>query len=159
MSQAKRFSLFRLFRCQSPSRGAVPPARERALLAYEQSDAIQLFAEREPLSSSAFELAARMACGWQKFAAAWTACRWPSNRLRRVRTLSVQQIAERLDDRFHLLTSGSRTARIRHQTLEAALDWSYELLSEAEQKVLHAYPFLPGGWSLEARSGATGKGD
>jgi non-specific serine/threonine protein kinase len=68
----------------------------------------------------------------------------------RVRALSVKQIAGHLDDRFHLLTSGSRTAPLRHQTLEAALDWSYALLSEVEQKVLQRLSVFAGGWMLEA---------
>jgi len=51
----------------------------------------------------------------------------------RVRVLAVEQVAARLDDRFLLLTGGSRTVLPRHQTLEAAMDWSYDLLSEPEQ--------------------------
>ena len=51
----------------------------------------------------------------------------------RVRALSVEQIADRLRDRFQLLDSGDRTAPPRQQTLRAAVDWSYELLDEAEQ--------------------------
>ena len=68
----------------------------------------------------------------------------------RVRALSLQQIAEHLDDRFHLLTGGSRTAPLRHQTLAAAMDWSYTLLSELEQKVLRRLSVFAGGWNLEA---------
>jgi len=49
----------------------------------------------------------------------------------RVRALSVEQIAARLDDRFGLLSGGSRTAPPRQQTLRGAIDWSYDLLSEA----------------------------
>ena len=51
----------------------------------------------------------------------------------RMRTMAVAQLAERLDDRFRLLTAGSRTAVPRHQTLRAAIDWSWELLSDAER--------------------------
>jgi len=47
--------------------------------------------------------------------------------------LSLEQIAARLDVCFHLLTGGSRTALPRHQTLQAAIDWSFALLSEAER--------------------------
>ena len=68
----------------------------------------------------------------------------------RVRALSLQQIAVLLDDRFHLLTGGSRTAPLRHQTLAAALDWSYALLSGVEQKVLMRLSVFAGGWTLEA---------
>jgi predicted ATPase len=54
----------------------------------------------------------------------------------RVRALSVEQIADRLRDRFQLLDSGDRTAPPRQQTLRATVDWSYELLDEAEQMLL-----------------------
>ncbi|HET7378137.1 MAG TPA: adenylate/guanylate cyclase domain-containing protein, partial [Anaerolineae bacterium] len=54
----------------------------------------------------------------------------------KIRVLSVEQIARRLDDRFRLLTGGSRTALERHQTLRATLDWSYNLLPPAEQILL-----------------------
>ena len=68
----------------------------------------------------------------------------------RVKSLSVQQIAQRLDDRFRLLTGGSRTAPPRQQTLLSTLDWSYALLSAAEQKVLQQLSVFAGGATLEA---------
>ena len=51
----------------------------------------------------------------------------------RLRTMSVEQLASRLDDRFRLLTGGSRTALPRHQTLRAVVDWSWTLLTDAER--------------------------
>ena len=68
----------------------------------------------------------------------------------RVRALSVRQIADRLDDRFKLLTGGSRTAPLRQQTLTATLDWSYTLLTEPERRVLQRLSIFAGGASLEA---------
>jgi predicted ATPase/DNA-binding winged helix-turn-helix (wHTH) protein len=68
----------------------------------------------------------------------------------RVRALSVQQIAARLDDRFRLLTGGNRAALPRHQTLEATMDWSYQLLTEKEQVLLRRLSVFAGGWTLEA---------
>jgi predicted ATPase/DNA-binding NarL/FixJ family response regulator len=68
----------------------------------------------------------------------------------RVTALSVEQIADRLDDRFGLLTGGNRTALPRQRTLRAAVDWSYDLLSEAEQALLRRLAVFAGGWSLEA---------
>ncbi|MFD5418384.1 BTAD domain-containing putative transcriptional regulator [Streptomyces sp. NPDC127069] len=68
----------------------------------------------------------------------------------RLRTMSVDQLAHRLDDRFRLLTSGSRTALPRHKTLRAVVDWSWELLSEAERTVLRRLSVFSGGASLEA---------
>lgn len=68
----------------------------------------------------------------------------------RVRALSVEQIAARLDDRFHLLTGGSRTALPRQQTLRAMIDWSFNLLSEQEKQLLRRLAVFVGGWTLEA---------
>ena len=67
----------------------------------------------------------------------------------KIRVLSIEQIATRLDDRFKLLTGGSRTALERHQTLRAAIDWSYNLLSPAEQGLFHRLSIFVGGWTLE----------
>ena len=61
-----------------------------------------------------------------------------------------QQIAARLDDRFQLLTGGSRTAVPRQQTLRATIDWSYDLLSEDERRLLRRLSVFAGGSSLEA---------
>ena len=68
----------------------------------------------------------------------------------RVRSLPPQQIAARLDDRFRLLTGGSRTALPRHRTLRAALDWSFDLLSEAERVLLPRLSVFGGSFILEA---------
>jgi predicted ATPase/class 3 adenylate cyclase len=68
----------------------------------------------------------------------------------RVKALPVEKIAERLDDRFRLLTGGSRTALPRQQTLRALIDWSYDLLSEAERALLRRLSVFAGGWTLEA---------
>src|SRR5712691_711674 len=66
----------------------------------------------------------------------------------RVRALSVDQIADRLRDRFQLLNSGDRTAPLRQQTLRATVDWSYELLDEAEQMLLRRLAVFSG-WNLD----------
>lgn len=68
----------------------------------------------------------------------------------RLRTMSADQLASRLDDRFRLLTSGSRTALPRHQTLRAVVDWSWTLLTGAERTVLRRLSVFSGGASLEA---------
>ncbi|MEU8652057.1 BTAD domain-containing putative transcriptional regulator [Streptomyces sp. NPDC048737] len=68
----------------------------------------------------------------------------------RLRTMSIDQLADRLDDRFRLLTSGSRIAMPRHRTLRAAVDWSWELLTHAERVVLRRLAVFSGGASLEA---------
>jgi predicted ATPase/DNA-binding CsgD family transcriptional regulator/Tfp pilus assembly protein PilF len=66
----------------------------------------------------------------------------------RVRALSVEQIADRLRDRFQLLNSGDRTAPLRQQTLRATVDWSYELLEEQEQVLLRRLAVFSG-WNLD----------
>ncbi|WP_261957749.1 BTAD domain-containing putative transcriptional regulator [Streptomyces nigrescens] len=68
----------------------------------------------------------------------------------RLRTMSLDQLAHRLDDRFRLLTGGSRTALPRHKTLRAVVDWSWELLTDAERMVLRRLSVFSGGASLEA---------
>ncbi len=68
----------------------------------------------------------------------------------RLRTMSIDQLAYRLDDRFGLLTSGSRTALPRHKTLRAVVDWSWELLTDAERMALRRLSVFSGGASLEA---------
>lgn len=68
----------------------------------------------------------------------------------KTRVLSVEQIAKRLGDRFRLLTGGSRTVLERHQTLRAAIDWSYNLLSETEQLLFRRLSVFLGGWTLDA---------
>jgi predicted ATPase/DNA-binding SARP family transcriptional activator len=68
----------------------------------------------------------------------------------RVAVFSPEEIALRLDDRFRLLTSGSRTALERHQTLRALIDWSYDLLSDEERRVFRQLSVFAGGWTFEA---------
>ena len=73
----------------------------------------------------------------------------------RIKALRVEQIAARLDDRFRLLTGGSRTALPRQQTLRALIDWSYDLLSESEKVLLARLSVFAGGWSLDSAEEVT----
>ena len=68
----------------------------------------------------------------------------------RIKVLSVNEIAARLDDRFSLLTTGSRTAIPRHQTLRATIDWSYDLLNEPERILLRRLSVFASSFMLEA---------
>jgi predicted ATPase/DNA-binding SARP family transcriptional activator len=68
----------------------------------------------------------------------------------RLRSLTAQQVADRLDDRFRLLSSGSRTALPRHQTLRAIVDWSWDLLAPGERTVLARLSVFAGGAMPEA---------
>lgn len=68
----------------------------------------------------------------------------------RAQAMSIEQIAARLDDRFQLLTRGSRAALPRQQTLRALIDWSYDLLSETERSLFEQLAVFAGGWTLDA---------
>ena len=74
----------------------------------------------------------------------------------RVKALLVDQILERLDDNFSLLTGGSRTALPRQQTLRATMDWSYNLLKQSEKLLLSRLSVFAGGWTLQAAEGVGG---
>ncbi|GAQ65937.1 AfsR/SARP family transcriptional regulator [Streptomyces scabiei] len=74
----------------------------------------------------------------------------------RLRMLTPRQIADRLDDRFRLLTSGSRTVLPRQQTLRAVVDWSWELLDEDERYVLRRLSVFAGGCDLAAAEAVCG---
>jgi predicted ATPase len=76
----------------------------------------------------------------------------------RVRSLSIEAIAERLSDRFHLLIDGDTTSLPRQQTLRGCIDWSYELLTESERALLQRLAVFAGGWTLEAAE-AVGTGN
>ena len=68
----------------------------------------------------------------------------------RTSSMSPTEIAGRLDHRFSLLTSGTRTAEARQQTLRATVEWSYTLLTEREQRVFDRLAIFRGGWTLTA---------
>jgi non-specific serine/threonine protein kinase len=66
----------------------------------------------------------------------------------RLRSMSVDELSQRLDQRFALLTDGSRAALPRHRTLRSMLDWSYDLLSELDRAMLRRLAVFAGGWTL-----------
>jgi non-specific serine/threonine protein kinase len=134
-----------------PSLPVPDPRRLPPLAELRQNPAVQLFAERAVAAQSPFVLTDRNA-----HAVAQVCARLDGIPLAlelaaaRVAALSVDQLAARLDQRFRLLTGGSRAALPRQQTLRATLDWSYDLLSEAERCLLTRLAVFAGGWSLEA---------
>jgi predicted ATPase/class 3 adenylate cyclase len=77
----------------------------------------------------------------------------------RVRSMTVSELNQRLDDRFRLLTGGSRTALERHQTLRATVDWSYDLLSPPERVLLDRLAVFAGGFMLDAAQAVAGGDD
>ncbi len=68
----------------------------------------------------------------------------------RVKVMNVASLADRLNERFRILTGGSRTALPRQQTMRALIDWSYDLLSEKERALFERLAVFAGGWTLEA---------
>lgn len=68
----------------------------------------------------------------------------------RMRMLGPEQIARGLSNRFHLLTGGSGTVMPRHRTLQASIDWSYELLNQGERMLLRRLSVFTGGWTIDA---------
>ncbi len=70
----------------------------------------------------------------------------------RVKVLSVPTLAQRLDERFKILTGGSRTALPRQQTMRALIDWSYDLLAEREQTIFRAFSVFANAFTLESAS-------
>jgi predicted ATPase/Tfp pilus assembly protein PilF len=116
-----------------------------------QYEAVQLFVDRCRAVSRTFELTPQNAS-----AVAQVCHRLDGIPLAlelaaaRVRLLTIEQIDTRLDDRFRLLTGGSRAALPRQQTLRATIDWSHELLDEPERALLRRLAVFAGGWSLEA---------
>ena len=127
------------------------------LAAVKESDAAALFLDRAQLVRPGFTLSPADAPALARLcrdldgvalaielAAAW------------VRVLTVPQIADRLADRFRLLTGGSRTASARQQTLLAALEWSYGLLTEDEQHVFRRLAVFPAGTTFAAAAAVIG---
>ena len=124
------------------------------------SEAAQLFVERAMAAQPRFALTERNA------AAVAQVCRRLDGiplalelAAARVRVLSPEQIATRLDDRFRLLTGGSRTALPRQQTLRALIDWSYDLLTDEERSLLRRLSVFVGGWTLDAAEAVSGDPD
>ena len=128
-----------------PDPNQLPPIE-----AFIQFEAVGLFLERASLKQSTFAITR------QNAAAVAQVCRRLDGiplaielAAARVSNLSIEQIAQ-FDDYFRLLTRGSRTAPNRQQTLVAAIDWSYDLLSVGEQTLLCRLSVFAGGWTLNA---------
>ena len=138
----------------------VPGPRDLALEQIARSDAVQLFADRATDVQRAFVLDDGTAL------AVGHICRRLDGiplaielAAARVRILPPVQIAARLDDRFGLLTSGKRGTLPRHQTLRAAIDWSYELLAGPERELFGRLSVFVGGFTLEAAEEVCGDQD
>jgi predicted ATPase/class 3 adenylate cyclase len=135
---------------QVPALAVPHPGNAIALTALGRNEAVRLFIDRAVAARPSFRLTE------QNAAAVTDIC----HRLdgiplalelaaARVRAFSVETIAERLSDRFELLVGGDRTAMPRQQTLRAAIDWSYDLLTEPERALLRGLSVFAGGWTLD----------
>jgi predicted ATPase/class 3 adenylate cyclase len=135
------------------------PANSQSLTLDEvcRYEGIQLFLERAHAVRPDFEItehnAARVAEIVQRLDGIPLALELAAARLR---MMTVEQIAERLNDRFRLLTGGHRTALPRQQTLQALIDWSWNLLDEDEQFLLRRLSVFQGGWSLSVAQEVVG---
>ncbi len=134
-----------------PPLGLPPPGDAQTPEALSDCDSVRLFVERATAALPAFRFSAGNAA-----AVASVCTRLDGIPLAlelaaaRVKVLTPEQIDGRLNDRFRLLTGGLRTALPRQQTLRALVDWSYELLSPAEQCLLRRLSVFHGGRSLAA---------
>ncbi|MDB4893890.1 MAG: transcriptional regulator, LuxR family [Firmicutes bacterium] len=129
-----------------PDQGQLPPPEQ--LLGYS---AIGLFVERARAVLPAFALTTANAAALVQICHRLDGVPLAIElAAARVRALAVEQIAARLDDRFSLLTRGSRLALPRQRTLRGAIDWSYDLLSDSERVVWRRLAIFTGGFELGA---------
>ncbi len=139
-------SLYVVPTLQVPGEGRLPPLAELV-----QVESVRLFGERAAAAQAGFTVAEGNAASVAEI------CRRLDGiplaielAAARVRELAVEELCRRLDDRFQVLTGGSRTALPRHRTLRATLEWSYGLLAEDERVLLRRLAVFAGGWDLEA---------
>lgn len=131
---------------------SLPPAGQLPALAQlVEYEAVRLFVERARAVNSGFEVTIQNAAAVVQIVRHLDGIPLALElAAARTRLLSLEELNTRLSDRFDLLTSGSRTALPRQQTLRATLDWSYSLLSPAEQLLMNRLSIFAGSWSLEA---------
>ena len=138
----------------------VPPADLAAPDRLAAFESVQLFAEHAALQQRGFIVddanAAAVAAICVRLDGIPLALELAAARLG---PLTASEINARLDQRFRLLTSGYRTARPRHQTLRALIDWSYDLLSPEERSVFDRLSVFAGGWTLDAAEAVAAGGD
>ena len=128
-----------------------------ALERLREFDAVRLFADRAAGASDRFQLTERTAPAVARVCQQLDGIPLALElAAARIRVLSVDQIAARLDDCFGVLAEGSRTAPRRQRTLEGAVAWSYDLLPESEQQLFNRLAVFRGGWTLEAAEAICG---
>jgi predicted ATPase/DNA-binding CsgD family transcriptional regulator/DNA-binding XRE family transcriptional regulator len=141
-----------------PPLAAPDPEQIPAFDELGRSPAVQLFVERAQSVAPAFQLTERNGATVARICASLDGIPLAIELAAALtRLLTVEQIEERLDQRFRVLTGGSRAAPARQQTLRATLAWSHDLLDEREQVLFRRLGVFAGGWSLEATE-ALGEG-
>lgn len=139
---------------------STPPAGDKILSHIEKYESVQLFVERARLHQPEFALTAGNAASVGAVCARLDGIPLAIElAAARARAMSVNEIEKRLDQRFRLLTGGSRTVLPRQQTLRQLIDWSYDLLDEREQTMLQRVSVFMGGWSLECAEQVCSGGD
>ena len=135
----------------TPDPAHLPPGQATLLRVLMSYESVQLFVERAQAVQKTFDLT-----GNNARSVAEVCYRLEGIPLAlelaaaRIKSMTVEQIAARLDNELNLLTNGSRIAQSRQQTLRAMLDWSYALLTEPERILLRRLSVFAGGWTLEA---------
>jgi non-specific serine/threonine protein kinase len=144
-----------------PVRPLTVPSMEtaRTVESLRGAESVRLFIDRAQLAAPGFSLSEQNAASVAEI------CRRLDGiplaielAAARVKVLSVDQIRARLDDRFRLLAGSSKAVLPRHQTLVAAIQWSYEQLPERDRQLFRAYSAFAGGWSLSAATAMSGDG-
>ena len=138
----------------------VPDPKERLTIEQlSQYDAVRLFVERVTSSKPDFKVTNRsvpaLAAVCHRLDGIPLAIELAAAR---VRSLSLDEINARLENRFRLLTGGSKAALPRHQTLRALIDWSYDLLTPQERLLLSRLSVFAGGWTLQAAESVSSGG-
>jgi predicted ATPase/DNA-binding XRE family transcriptional regulator len=127
------------------------PDIQQALEKFRESESARLFEERARLAQPDFNLTMENASSVAQICSRLDGIPLAIElAAARVNMFSTAQIASRLDDRFNLLTGGSRTALPRQQTLRASIDWSWNLISDPERALLRCLTVFAGGWTLQA---------
>lgn len=133
------------------------PGRVRTAEALSQYEAVRLFIERAAAVLPAFAVTNQNAPALAQICARLDGIPLAIElAAARVRVMPLDQLAARLDDRFRLLTGGSRTALPRQQTLRALIDWSYDLLNDRERLLLCRMSVFAGGWTLDEAEAVCG---
>lgn len=139
---------------------SLPETGDTGLLAAQSSDAVALFMDRAKAQGTGLMLDEQTAPLVVSICARLDGLPLAIElAAARLRTLSLSRLHDRLDERFRLLTGGSRTAPARQQTLQAAVDWSYSLLDRAEQLLLRRLAVFAENFDMDAAEAVCGFGD